>query len=293
MNINQTPSPNNSLSNQSRSSGVCHQPGFTLIELLVVIAIIAILAAMLLPALGKAKEKAKSINCVSNTKQISLGTKMYMDDNGDILMPLYFQPGSPFIPQDFAYDANTYLVQNAAGFFWQDRLRVSGYCKALNVFDCPSLKANASKSIGGGKSALHALGLGMNYPELARIAGTGNANVAWVKGNAIAKPTGCIIFADAGAVTTATATLPNADLWVPDVGYDAVLQQFYGGGATFFRVPSDPTGFANGDARSVPRHGGRCNFGFVDGHSESMRNSKAGYLLPRQNEAALWARDHQ
>ncbi len=77
---------------QKRQSG---RKGFTLIELLVVIAIIAILASILLPVLSKAKQKAKGVTCMNNSKQLDLAWTMYAGDNSDVL-PINEDKSKPY-----------------------------------------------------------------------------------------------------------------------------------------------------------------------------------------------------
>jgi prepilin-type N-terminal cleavage/methylation domain-containing protein/prepilin-type processing-associated H-X9-DG protein len=110
------------------------QPAFTLIELLVVIAIIGVLAALLMPVFGRAKETARGTACLSNLRQIGVGLQLYVQDNNNRMPSL----------RDRTLDTNSPVFAVLPTV----EVALSNHVGNVRVFECPSDKASVFKQTG-------------------------------------------------------------------------------------------------------------------------------------------------
>ncbi|HIG29964.1 MAG TPA: prepilin-type N-terminal cleavage/methylation domain-containing protein [Verrucomicrobiales bacterium] len=237
----------------------CRQ-GFTLIELLVVIAIIAILAGMLLPALGRAKEKSKMIKCVNNKRQIGIAMLMYKDDNNESMIPLAVNDrnlGDKVVTDD----------RNGGHRWWPDLLKQ--YSKNRKVNQCPTVNEK------------HGFGIGLNYHELS----------VWlpkqgqeIKFNSVRKPTDTVHLADSAVIENPRERDP--DKWKATTDPQKQWSIYR---TVFFRTPNNGS-YTTLPSRIVNRHGGRATALFVDGHASTIRSSEVGFQYKKGHELSRWDR---
>ena len=252
--------------------------GFTLIELLVVIAIIAILAAMLLPALATAKKKATMVYCLNNQMQLSLSYKMYSGDNADKICGANCEVGSdwriepqnagyvmPLIPSSIKSGQQMNQFADELGF---KQGALYAYCKNPDVIHCP---ADTRYQFGNTAFGSYSIENGLNGDT----AGTGGTAKPITKESHVKHPTDVWIWTEetdsraSGITMGAYAIYENINSWelvIPASSWPPT--SWYDGPAAFHKTSG--------------------TYSFVDGHAENHRWLDSTTIATGQSAAPNW-----
>jgi prepilin-type N-terminal cleavage/methylation domain-containing protein/prepilin-type processing-associated H-X9-DG protein len=253
----------------SRASGPFPtRTAFTLIELLVVIAIISILAALLLPALAKAKAKAAQISCMNNTKQLSLGMLMYIEDNKSEFPACGSRNTyGPHLEDWIYWRTGAYAPTVNGVVMTLDKSPITAGLGRINtnMFRCPMDKDDSDRIADGAPIypftyTVTSFGLENSLnPGVTTIIDTGGAKYAF-KITSVKGPSHKIM------ITEEKATHRAGDAWeIPDTGSIVNDGRFSIGGAP----TGGPGNGWSGDDITI-RHNKRGNVVFVDGHCEAV-----------------------
>jgi len=231
---------------------------FTLIELLVVIAIIAILAGLLLPGLSQAKQRALSIACMNNLKQLQLCWHLYAFDNNDLLVPnnsiIGITPGTNSSNSEIAKGASWCLDRNARAELSTSNIEnglLFQYNRSLGIYHCPADKSTLETTDGRKLPQFRHRSYNMSesvngYPEFNELT---MSIPAWKQFSQIRKPAPISLFV---FIDEHQGTILDAQFGNPPAGSPLFPQNVW------WDLPAN-------------RHNQACNLSFADGHVEHWR----------------------
>jgi prepilin-type N-terminal cleavage/methylation domain-containing protein len=237
----------------TKLASISRNRAFTLIELLVVIAIIAILAAMLLPALSKAKIKAQATFCMNNEKQLTLAWIIYADDFNSRLVPNVGDAQ----PVQYYNTNGTWCYGNVSGLpdetnsVYLTTSLLGPYTKSSGIYKCPGDPGNPAGTPRVRSISMNCFVNGIGGSQ--NTASTGNSYVTFRKTSDLIQSTQWYVFLDE------KPTSINDGYFECLMGNDTQTSVY---------VQDDPSQV----------HGGACGFGFSDGHSELHKWTSASFL---------------